>query len=75
MKLTCDFCKEEDNDLVWDDTHVMFSNHVMNLFLCKLCAKVNDMFWKFESIKMGFRMEIATNRRTFNRLRKEINNV
>ena len=75
MTLTCDFCKEEDQDLVWDDIHGMFSPGVMYMFLCKNCAKINDGFWQLDCVNMHINMEIATNRRYFNRIRKELRNV
>jgi hypothetical protein len=75
VELTCDFCKEEDQDLVWDDIHGMFSPGVMYMFLCKNCATINDAFWQISGIKIKAGMEISMNRRAFNRTREEIKNA
>lgn len=75
MELICDFCKEEDENLVWDDIHKSFSPSVMYMFLCEKCAKINDGFWQLDTVKMHADMEMSMMLRTFNRYRKEIKNV
>lgn len=73
--MTCDFCKEHDNDLVWDDLHERFTQSYYEptaMFLCKTCAKINDSFWRFTSLEMTIAMERQMNNRAFNRMRKEV---
>lgn len=73
MKLTCDICKTEDQDLLWDDIHGALGGGYA--FLCTRCYLINDGFWNLSGVAMKAEMEMSTNRRTFNRIRKELHNV
>lgn len=75
MMMTCDFCHEEDQDLIWDDIHKMFSRSIVYMFLCKTCAKINDGFWQLDCVIMHIDMEMSIMLRTFNRMRKEFSNA
>jgi hypothetical protein len=53
----------------------MKASSFLYAFLCADCRAVNDGFWNLSGIAIKAEMEISMNRRTFNRIRKEIHNV
>lgn len=74
MKTTCDVCKIGTYDLGFDDVHKgMQASSFLYAFLCSDCRQINDAFWNLSGIGMRIEMEISTNRRTFNRIRRELN--
>ena len=76
MKTTCDICKIGTDDLGFDDVHgAMKASTFLYAFMCADCRQMNDGFWNLSGVAIKAEMEISMNRRYFNRIRKEINNV
>lgn len=76
MNTTCDVCKVGTDDLGFDDVHKgMQASSWLYAFLCDKCRFINDSFWNLSGVRMRAELEIVTNRRTFNRFRKEVRNA
>lgn len=76
MKTTCDVCKIGSDDLGFDDVHKgMQASSFLYAFLCSECRHINDAFWNLSGVVLRVELEIVTNRRTFNRFRREMRNA
>lgn len=76
MKLptTCDICKFGTDELGFDDVHKgMNAPTWLYAFMCKECRAINDAYWRMAFVSMKAEMEISMNRRTFVRMRKNVN--
>jgi hypothetical protein len=70
VNTTCDFCKIESKVLGFDDAHGSMGGAMYGYF-CEHCMKINDLYWQMNGVMIRCEMEISTNRRYFNRIKKE----
>jgi len=74
MRTTCDFCFIKTNLLSFDDSHPAMGGYMYGFF-CALCYEINDKYFLLDGVWLKAELEISMNRRYFNRIRKELNNV
>lgn len=68
MKLTCDLCKIETDDVRFDDIHGAMGGSYA--FICAGCYQINDKFWELSGVIITAELEITMVKRALRRIAK-----